>query len=100
MKDGALEGLETAPRVQASLAKAQLALATATTTPAAQKAPLQKMAAVNEKKNEARIWNTKNLSMRLGVDTISAASAAVMVAPLISVIDRYVYPDQDLSHST
>lgn len=99
MKDGALEGLETAPRVPASLAKAQLALATAATAPAAQHLPHQKMAAINEKKNEARIWNTKNLSMRLGVDTIAAASAAVLVAPLISVIDRYVHPHQYLSQT-
>ncbi len=33
-------------------------------------------------------WNTKNLGLRLGADLISAASAAVLVAPVISIIDR------------
>lgn len=33
-------------------------------------------------------WNTKNLPFRLGADLISAASAAVLVAPIISIIDR------------
>ena len=35
-----------------------------------------------------RQWNTKNLGWRLGTDAISAASAAVLVAPVISIIDR------------
>ena len=35
-----------------------------------------------------RKWNTKNLGWRLGADAISAASAAVLVAPIISIIDR------------
>ncbi|KAK4171400.1 hypothetical protein QBC36DRAFT_391143 [Triangularia setosa] len=35
-------------------------------------------------------WNTKNLPFRLGADLISAASAAVLVAPIISVIDRSI----------
>ncbi|KAI5463522.1 hypothetical protein BGZ63DRAFT_413113 [Mariannaea sp. PMI_226] len=38
----------------------------------------------------SRSWNTKNLGARLGVDAISAACAASMVAPLISMIDRSV----------
>ncbi|OCT51097.1 hypothetical protein CLCR_09352 [Cladophialophora carrionii] len=33
-------------------------------------------------------WNTADLGMRLGADFISAASAAVLVAPIITVIDR------------
>jgi len=33
-------------------------------------------------------WNTKNLALRLGADAVSAASAAVLVAPIISIIDR------------
>lgn len=35
-----------------------------------------------------RQWNTKNLGFRSGVDLISAASAASLVAPLIAIIDR------------
>lgn len=33
-------------------------------------------------------WNTKNLGLRLGTDFASAACAASMVAPLISIIDK------------
>lgn len=36
----------------------------------------------------AKRWNTKNLGLRLGTDLASAATAAVMVAPVISIIDR------------
>jgi hypothetical protein len=39
-----------------------------------------------------RKWNTKNLGLRLGVDAISAASAAASAAPIITVIDRQVNP--------
>jgi hypothetical protein len=35
-----------------------------------------------------RKWNTKNLGLRLGVDAISAASAAGSAAPIITIIDR------------
>ncbi|KAI1645652.1 uncharacterized protein F4817DRAFT_317494 [Daldinia loculata] len=35
-------------------------------------------------------WNTKNIGLRLGADLTSAACAASMVAPLISIIDRNV----------
>ncbi|KAK3400023.1 hypothetical protein B0T20DRAFT_468320 [Sordaria brevicollis] len=35
-------------------------------------------------------WNTKNLGLRLGADLVSAASAAVLVAPVISIIDRSI----------
>jgi hypothetical protein len=38
--------------------------------------------------DEAKAWNSKNLSLRLLVDGLSAASAAVLVAPVISIIDR------------
>jgi hypothetical protein len=39
-------------------------------------------------------WNTKNLAFRLAADLASAASAAVLVAPLISIIDRFVSHSQ------
>ncbi|KAI1381830.1 hypothetical protein F4677DRAFT_399866 [Hypoxylon crocopeplum] len=35
-------------------------------------------------------WNTKNLGLRLGADFTSAACAASIVAPLISLIDRSI----------
>ncbi|KAH8159850.1 hypothetical protein CIB48_g8394 [Xylaria polymorpha] len=35
-------------------------------------------------------WNTKNLSLRLGADAVSAACAASMIAPVISIIDRSI----------
>ncbi|KAI1280007.1 hypothetical protein F5Y07DRAFT_20554 [Xylaria sp. FL0933] len=35
-------------------------------------------------------WNTKNLGLRLGADAVSAACAASMIAPLISIIDRSI----------
>ena len=39
--------------------------------------------------NVAAKWNTKNLASRLGADLVSAASAAILVAPIIAIIDRY-----------
>jgi hypothetical protein len=33
-------------------------------------------------------WNTKNLAWRLAADATGAACAAVLVAPVISIIDR------------
>lgn len=33
-------------------------------------------------------WNTKNILPRLATDAVSAGSAAVMVAPLITIIDK------------
>ncbi|KAI1114467.1 hypothetical protein F5Y14DRAFT_169911 [Nemania sp. NC0429] len=35
-------------------------------------------------------WNTKNLGFRLGADAVSAACAASMIAPVISIIDRSI----------
>jgi len=37
-------------------------------------------------------WNTKHLGQRLGVDVACAATAGGLVAPLITVIDKYVSP--------
>lgn len=39
-------------------------------------------------------WNTKNLALRLAADFASASSAAALVAPLISIIDKYVAMDR------
>lgn len=37
---------------------------------------------------KAKTWNTRHLGWRIGADAISAASAGVLVAPIINVIDR------------
>ncbi|KAI9051704.1 hypothetical protein LZ554_004744 [Drepanopeziza brunnea f. sp. 'monogermtubi'] len=37
-----------------------------------------------------RVWNTKNLGLRLASDVVSGAGAAVMVAPLITIIDKAI----------
>lgn len=47
--------------------------------------PLQNSVSKSESK-----WNTKNLLARIGADVVSAAAAASLVAPLISIIDRSV----------
>lgn len=93
MKDGELDGLQTPAAQGSPLAKAQLALAAVTTAPIAprQQAVSPMATAADEKKEKPRIWNTKNLSLRLCADAVSAASAAVLVAPIISIIDRYVH---------
>lgn len=36
-------------------------------------------------------WNTKNLIPRLATDATAAIASAVTVAPLITIIDKYVY---------
>ena len=36
-------------------------------------------------------WNTKNLPSRIAADALSAGCAASLVAPVITIIDRYVY---------
>ena len=37
-----------------------------------------------------RDWNTNKLGLRIASDTISAAFAAGLIAPLITIFDRYV----------
>ncbi|KAK6579720.1 hypothetical protein PZA11_007956 [Diplocarpon coronariae] len=39
---------------------------------------------------EPRVWNTKNLGLRLGTDFAAGAGAATMVAPLITIIDKAI----------
>lgn len=40
---------------------------------------------------ESRDWNTKNLARRLGVDAMCAATAGGLVAPIITIVDKYVF---------
>lgn len=37
---------------------------------------------------EAKAWNTRNLGLRIGTDALASASAGVLVAPIITIIDR------------
>lgn len=39
-----------------------------------------------------RVWNTERLGLRIASDFVSGAVAAVSVAPLITVIDKFVIP--------
>lgn len=50
------------------------------------------MPAAAEKPQQQQKWNTKNLGLRLAADAISAASAAILITPIISIIDRYAPP--------
>jgi hypothetical protein len=50
---------------------------------------------VAEPTTEARKWNTKNLGLRLAADAVSGLAAAILVAPLITIIDKY---DMSLSY--
>ena len=52
-------------------------------------APIAKAAEAPLK--EPRVWNTKNLGLRLATDFVSGVGAASMVAPLITVIDKWVF---------
>jgi len=37
---------------------------------------------------ETRVWNTKHLGLRLAADFTSGFTAACMVAPIITIIDK------------
>lgn len=50
------------------------------------------MPAAADKPQQQQKWNTKNLGLRLAADAISAASAAILITPIISIIDRYPPP--------
>ena len=39
-------------------------------------------------KEVAQGWNTHNLGLRIGSDAIAAATAGLLVAPVITIIDR------------
>ncbi len=70
------------------LASAAAAAATAAVHPAVPAPPAVTMDPTTAGDKPATKWNTENLALRLGADAVSAASAAVMVAPIISIIDR------------
>lgn len=40
-------------------------------------------------------WNTEQLGLRIGADALSAACAGILVAPIVTMIDRYFpYPSR------
>jgi len=41
-----------------------------------------------KKKSSATVWNTKNLGLRIGADAVAAGAAGVLVAPIITMIDK------------
>lgn len=45
-----------------------------------------------QQSKEIKVWNTKNLGLRLASDIVSGGAAATMVAPLITIIDKFVVP--------
>ena len=45
-------------------------------------------------------WNTRHIGLRMGADAVSAASAAVLVAPFITMIDKYLLASLDLFYHT
>lgn len=89
MKDGGLEGLEAR-----GASPGQLPLDAGKPPPLP--TPPLPIATPKAPKVETSQWNTKNLGLRLGADAISAASAAVLVAPIISIIDRLVTFDSTI----
>ncbi|CAP71590.1 uncharacterized protein PODANS_6_600, partial [Podospora anserina S mat+] len=92
MKESGINGgLETLKPPHQILAVATSPLTTTTTAIMDAKTTTTITSAVPPSEQTTK-WNTKNLPFRLGADLISAASAAVLVAPIISVIDRYFSP--------
>ncbi|KAK4248296.1 hypothetical protein C7999DRAFT_40442 [Corynascus novoguineensis] len=88
MRDGGVGSLEVS-RTPPTLQLDAVQPTKLTAAPGALPAPTM----VTEPKpghTQAGKWNTKNLALRLGADLVSAASAAVMVAPIISIIDRSI----------
>ncbi|KAK5661198.1 hypothetical protein OQA88_11089 [Cercophora sp. LCS_1] len=76
MKDGGINELE-APKAALPLNPPSL--------PIPPKPPIMEAKTPTSSK-----WNTRNLTLRLGADILSAASAAVLIAPIISIIDRSI----------
>jgi hypothetical protein len=47
---------------------------------------------------QPRVWNTKNLGLRLASDFTAGFTAACIVAPLITIIDKFVLPYLEVSY--
>ncbi|KAK4671401.1 hypothetical protein QC764_600600 [Podospora pseudoanserina] len=90
MKESGINGgLDTLKPPHQILAVATSPLTTTTTAIMDAKTTTTTTSAVPPSEQTTK-WNTKNLPFRLGADLASAASAAVLVAPIISVIDRSI----------
>ncbi|KAK4098311.1 hypothetical protein N658DRAFT_455343 [Parathielavia hyrcaniae] len=87
MKDSGMGGLE-APRVPPQLKLESVKPSQLATAASSRGIPVP--ADPNSNSSTSAKWNTKDLAFRLGADLISAASAAVLVAPIISIIDRSI----------
>ncbi|KAK0715526.1 hypothetical protein B0H67DRAFT_601056 [Lasiosphaeris hirsuta] len=91
MKDGRLNSLEV-PRAPSTLqfdAVKTPPLSASHLPIATPKAKVVTMETTTAGSTKAT-WNTKNLGLRLGADAVSAASAAVLISPIISIIDRSI----------
>ncbi|KAK1755584.1 hypothetical protein QBC47DRAFT_191612 [Echria macrotheca] len=89
MKDGGIDGLVEAHRPSALETVAAVAAGPSPKPHLpAPHLPIAPPPKTMDKKTAQ--WNTKNLGWRLAADAISAASAAVLVAPVISIIDRSI----------
>ncbi|KAI0966265.1 hypothetical protein F4678DRAFT_297270 [Xylaria arbuscula] len=60
------------------------------TVPAPRLPAPSKQPAVEMPSELSQQWNTKNLGLRLGADAVSAACAASLIAPVISMVDRSI----------
>ncbi|KAK4126449.1 hypothetical protein N657DRAFT_643234 [Parathielavia appendiculata] len=87
MKDSGMGGLET-PRAPPQLKLESVKPSQLATAASPRGIPMPTHP--NSSSSTSMKWNTKNLAFRLGADFISAASAAVLVAPIISIIDRSI----------
>jgi hypothetical protein len=52
------------------------------------KLPLPAMRTPTTSTNTPREWNTSKLGLRIGVDALSASAAGILVAPIITMIDK------------
>ena len=89
---GAGAGGAPATSLASTERKDETAVAQAPAVVDTQALPNLKKVGVSIKEKEPKQWNTKNLSFRLAVDAASAATAGGLVAPIITVIDKYVCP--------
>ena len=50
-----------------------------------------------EKRNKC--WNSNNIVAKLTIDAASAGVAAGLVAPIVTMIDKYAFPLRALRHA-
>ena len=52
---------------------------------------LDSRSSVTRKEERGRRWNWKDLATKLTIDAVSATIAAGLVAPIVTVVDRYEF---------